>query len=42
LDLKTIRIGASGGEREDRGGSAILSIVLLMMLYSTVIMWGQV
>jgi ABC-2 type transport system permease protein len=42
LDLKTIRIGASGGEREDRGGSAILSIVLLMLLYSTVIMWGQV
>jgi len=42
LDLKTIRIGASGGEREDRGGSAFLSIVLLLMLYSTVIMWGQV
>jgi ABC-2 type transport system permease protein len=42
LDLKTIRIGASGGEREDRGGSALLSIILLMMLYSTVIMWGQV
>jgi ABC-2 type transport system permease protein len=42
LDLKTIRIGASGGEREDRGGSALLSIILLMMLYTTVIMWGQV
>jgi ABC-2 type transport system permease protein len=42
LDLKTIRIGASGGEREDRGASALLSIVLLMMLYTTVIMWGQV
>ena len=42
LDLKTIRIGASGGEREDRGASALLSIILLMMLYTTVIMWGQV
>jgi len=42
LDLKTIRIGASGGEREDRGASAVLSIILLMMLYTTVIMWGQV
>lgn len=42
LDLKTIRIGASGSEREDRGASAVLSIVLLMMLYTTVIMWGQV
>lgn len=42
VDLRTIRIGASGGEREDRGGSAILSIILLLMLYSTVIMWGQV
>ena len=42
LELKTIRIGASGGEREDRGASALLSIVLLMMLYTTVIMWGQV
>jgi ABC-2 type transport system permease protein len=42
LKLKTIRIGASGGEREDRGASAVLSIILLMMLYTTVIMWGQV
>jgi ABC-2 type transport system permease protein len=42
LDLKTIRIGASGAEREDRGASALLSIILLMMLYTTVIMWGQV
>jgi len=42
LDLKTIRIGAGGGEREDRGASAVLSIMLLMMLYTTVIMWGQV
>ena len=42
LDLKPIRIGASGGEREDRGASAVLSIMLLMMLYTTVIVWGQV
>jgi ABC-2 type transport system permease protein len=42
LDLKTIRIGSTGDEREDRGASALLSIILLMMLYTTVIMWGQV
>jgi len=42
LDLKTIRMSASGGEREDRGASALLSVILLMMLYTTVIMWGQV
>ncbi|HSB61394.1 MAG TPA: ABC transporter permease, partial [Vicinamibacteria bacterium] len=40
LDLRTIRLTA-GGEREDRGASAIFSIVLMMMLYTTVLMWGQ-
>ena len=40
LDLKTIRLTA-GGEREDHGASAIFSIILMMMLYTTVLMWGQ-
>lgn len=40
LDLKTIRLSA-GGEREDRGVGAIFSIILMMMLYVTVLMWGQ-
>lgn len=39
LDLKTIRVSASG-EREDRGGSLLLSMILLMTLYTTVAMWG--
>jgi ABC-2 type transport system permease protein len=41
VDLNTIRISPTG-EREDRGASALLSVILLMMLYTTVIMWGQV
>ena len=40
LDLKTVRLTA-GGEREDSGASAIFSIILMMMLYTTVLMWGQ-
>lgn len=40
LDLKTIRLSASGS-REDRGAATLVSIVLMMMLYTTVIMWGQ-
>ncbi len=40
LDLKTIRL-TLGGEREDHGASAIFSIILMMMLYTTVLMWGQ-
>jgi ABC-2 type transport system permease protein len=40
LELKKIKLTA-GGEREDRGASAIFSIVLMMMLYTTVLMWGQ-
>jgi ABC-2 type transport system permease protein len=39
LELKTIRLSESG-EREDRGGSFFLSMILLMTLYSTVAMWG--
>ncbi len=40
IDLKTIRI-TEGGEREDRGATMIFSIVLMMILYTTVLMWGQ-
>ncbi len=39
LELKTIRLSASG-EREDRGASFFLSMILLMTLYTTVAMWG--
>jgi ABC-2 type transport system permease protein len=39
LDLKTIRLTA-GGEREDRGQSVMLSLILLSILYTTVAMWG--
>jgi ABC-2 type transport system permease protein len=40
IDLTTIRVTAAG-EREDRGATMIFSIVLLMILYTTVLMWGQ-
>jgi len=40
VDLRTVRL-TEGGEREDRGAAAVLSIVLMMILYTTVLMWGQ-
>jgi ABC-2 type transport system permease protein len=39
-DLKPVRLTASG-EREDRGAGFLLSFMLMMMLYTTVLMWGQ-
>jgi ABC-2 type transport system permease protein len=39
LDMRTVRLTASGA-REDRGGTVALAMLLLMMLYSTVAMWG--
>jgi ABC-2 type transport system permease protein len=39
LDLRTIRVSATG-EREDRGQSFILAMMLLTLLYTTVAMWG--
>ena len=39
-DLKTIRVTAAG-EREDRGATMIFSVILMMILYTTVLMWGQ-
>jgi ABC-2 type transport system permease protein len=40
LDMKRIRVSDTG-EREDRGASTMLAFILLMMLYVTTIMWGQ-
>jgi ABC-2 type transport system permease protein len=40
LDLKTIRV-TERGEREDRGVTFIFATVLMMMLYISVLMWGQ-
>ena len=40
LDLKTIRLSETG-EREDRGAAMIFSIILLMILYMSILMWGQ-
>jgi ABC-2 type transport system permease protein len=39
LDLKTIRLSESG-EREDQGAAMILAIILLMILYTSILMWG--
>jgi ABC-2 type transport system permease protein len=39
VDLKTIRVTARGA-REDRGASFILSLVLMMLLYTTLAVWG--
>jgi hypothetical protein len=40
LDLKTIRLSESG-EREDQGAAMLLAIILLMILYTSILMWGQ-
>jgi ABC-2 type transport system permease protein len=39
VDLKTVHL-SSAGEREDRGGSFLLSMILMTMLYTAVTMWG--
>jgi ABC-2 type transport system permease protein len=39
LDLKTVRVSESG-DRVDRGASFILSMVLMMILYTALAMWG--
>jgi ABC-2 type transport system permease protein len=42
LDLRTIRLSEEG-EQEDEGVVGILfSIILLMILYTSILMWGQV
>jgi ABC-2 type transport system permease protein len=40
LDLKTIRLSETG-EREDKGAAMVFSIILLMILYVSILMWGQ-
>ena len=39
LSLKPIRVSASG-DREDRGSTMLLAMILMMMLYVSVAMWG--
>jgi ABC-2 type transport system permease protein len=41
LDLRTIRLSEEG-EREDQGLGILLPIILLMILYTSILMWGQV
>ena len=41
LDLRTIRL-SEAGEREERGSGVFLAIVLMMILYTAILMWGQV
>ena len=40
LRFKTIQL-SEHGEREDRGAAMVFSIVLLMILYMSIVMWGQ-
>ena len=40
LDMKTIRISETG-EREDQGAAMVLALILLMILYVSILMWGQ-
>jgi ABC-2 type transport system permease protein len=40
LDMKTIRL-SERGEREDQGGAMVLALILLMILYVSILMWGQ-
>jgi len=40
LDLKTIRLSEKG-EREDQGAAMILALILLMILYISILIWGQ-
>jgi ABC-2 type transport system permease protein len=41
LQWRTIRLSEEG-EREDKGVAIIFAIILLMILYATILMWGQV
>jgi ABC-2 type transport system permease protein len=40
LSLKTVRVSATG-EREERGGSTMVALAMMMLLYTSVLMWGQ-
>jgi ABC-2 type transport system permease protein len=41
LEWRTIRLSEEG-EQEDQGLGILLSIILLMILYTSILMWGQV
>jgi ABC-2 type transport system permease protein len=41
LEWRTIRLSEEG-EREDQGLAILFSIILLMILYTSILMWGQV
>ncbi|MCL4819450.1 MAG: ABC transporter permease [Vicinamibacteria bacterium] len=40
LDLKTLQVTQTGS-REDKGAGFIVSFVMLMILYTSMLMWGQ-
>jgi ABC-2 type transport system permease protein len=40
LDLKTIQLSEKG-EREDRGAAIFVAVILMMILYTGILMWGQ-
>lgn len=40
LDLKTLQV-TQAGSREDKGAGFIVSVVMLMILYTSMLMWGQ-
>ncbi|MCM2256918.1 MAG: ABC transporter permease [Vicinamibacteria bacterium] len=40
LDLKTLQV-TKEGSREDKGAGFIISFVMLMILYTSMLMWGQ-
>jgi ABC-2 type transport system permease protein len=40
MEMKRVRLSATG-EREDRGAAMFLALILMMILYMSVLMWGQ-
>lgn len=41
LDLRTVRL-TEAGEHEEHGAAVLFSIILLMILYTSILMWGQI
>jgi ABC-2 type transport system permease protein len=42
LDLRTIRLSEEGEEEDSGVAGMILAVILLMILYTSILMWGQV
>lgn len=40
LELRTVRLSAEG-EREDAGSALVFAVILMMILYVSILMWGQ-